>query len=150
MRRKRRRRWRRRRSMSRLRGLVNFITCDPGWQSQWIIAREPSANSSLTNTLQILYKYTNNLQIFYKDTNTLQTHTNRQTPTHTILAQPGMFASPCLHQVFTCARPSTSREHQLHRNPTKIGPESGVLHFCSGEYTITHNMGWYRYVRIFL
>ena len=60
--------------MSRLRGLVNFITCDPGWQSQWIIAREPSANSSLTNTLQILYKYTNNLQISYKYTNTLQIH----------------------------------------------------------------------------
>ena len=45
--------------MSRWRGLVNFITCDPGWQSQWIIAREASANSSLTNTLQIFYNYTN-------------------------------------------------------------------------------------------
>ena len=79
--------------------------------------------------------------VLFCHTKTLQTHTDRQTPTHTILAQPGMFASPCLHQVFTCARPSTSREHQLHRNPTKIGPEFGVLHFCSGEYTITHNMG---------
>ena len=54
--------------MSRLRGLVNFITCDPGWQSQWIIAREPSANSSLTNTLQILYKYSTTTQILYKYT----------------------------------------------------------------------------------
>ena len=45
--------------MSRWRGLVNFITCDPGWQSQWIIAWEASANSSLTNTLQIFYNYTN-------------------------------------------------------------------------------------------
>ena len=67
-------RWRRRRSMSRWRGLVNFITCDPGWQSQWIIAREPSANSSLTNILQ-LHKYsTDTLQIFYNYTNTLQIH----------------------------------------------------------------------------
>ena len=79
--------------------------------------------------------------VLCRHTNTLQTHTNKQTPTHTMLAQPGMFASPCLHHVFTCARPSTSREHQLHRNPTKIGPEFGVLHFCSGEYTITYNMG---------
>ena len=79
--------------------------------------------------------------VLCRHTNTLQTHTNKQTPTHTMLAQPGMFASPCLHHVFTCARPSTSREHQLHRNPTKMGPEFGVLHFCSGEYTITYNMG---------
>ena len=81
---------------------------------------------------------------------TTNTHKQANTNTYNVSPatgwQPGMFASPCLHHVFTCARPSTSREHQLHRNPTKMGPEFGVLHFCSGEYTITHNMGWYRYV----
>ena len=70
--------------------------------------------------------------VLFCHTNTLQTHTNKQTPTHTILAQPGMFASPCLHQVFTCVHQPfhltwTSASSESDQDRTRIWSSAFLL-----------------------
>ena len=70
--------------------------------------------------------------ILFRHTNALQTHTNKQTPTHTILAQPGMFASPCLHQVFTCVHQPfhltwTSASSESDQDRTRIWSSAFLL-----------------------
>ena len=70
--------------------------------------------------------------VLFCHTNTLQTHSNKQTPTHTILAQPGMFASPCLHQVFTCVHQPfhltwTSASSESDQDRTRIWSSAFLL-----------------------